>query len=133
MEEVITSRFSEELVNNKKLEFIPMGAEVSVDMKERRVKLPALFALALEIGSKTDVKTLDTLHLASASVASKIYGHKIDYFVTLDEDILKLREQISSLIESRVVSPAGPTLKNQILAFINTCQLRLHHFWIFGP
>jgi predicted nucleic acid-binding protein len=66
--------------------------------------LPALFALALEIGSKTGVKTLDTLHLASAAIASRIYGQKIDYFVTLDEDILKRREAICSLIESRVVS-----------------------------
>ena len=45
MEEVITSRFSEELVNNKKLEFIPMGAEVSVDMKERRVKLSSVICV----------------------------------------------------------------------------------------
>ena len=79
---------------------------MSVDVVDRRVKIPAVFALALEIGAKTGVKTLDTLHLASASVASRIYGQKIDCFVTLDEDILKRREDISGLIESRVVSPA---------------------------
>ena len=76
-------------------------------VNERRVKLPALFALALEIGSKTGLKTLDTLHLASASIASRIYGSKIDYFVTLDEDMLKRHEEISSLIESKVVSPTA--------------------------
>ena len=60
------------------------------------MKLPALFALALEIGSKTGVKTLDTLHLAAASIASRIYGDKVDYFLTLDEDILKKHEQIKA-------------------------------------
>jgi predicted nucleic acid-binding protein len=83
-----------------------MGGEVSVNVTKRQVEIPTLFALALEIGSKTGVKTLDTLHLASASIASKIYGHKIDCFVTLDEDILKCSQEISDLIESKVVSPA---------------------------
>jgi hypothetical protein len=47
-----------------------MGGEASFDVNDRHVKLPTLFALALEIGSKTGLKTLDTLHLASASIAS---------------------------------------------------------------
>jgi predicted nucleic acid-binding protein len=78
--------------------------EVSINADKRHVELPALFALALEIGSKTGVKTLDTLHLASAANAARIYGQKIDYFVTLDDDILKRQETINNLIESRVVS-----------------------------
>ena len=93
-------------IASSKLRFIPTGGEVSVNAAGRRIELPALFALALEIGSKTGVKTLDTLHLASSIIASRIYGQKIDCFVTLDEDILKRREEISSLLESRVVSPA---------------------------
>jgi hypothetical protein len=50
---------------------------------------------------------LDTLHLASASIASRIYGNKVDYFVTLDEDILKRHEEIRNLIDSNVVSPVA--------------------------
>ena len=82
-----------------------MGGEASFNIGDRSVNLPALFALALEIGSNTGLKTLDTLHLASASIVSRIYESKIDYFVTLDEDMLKRREDISSIIGSRVVSP----------------------------
>ena len=104
--EEVAGAFLRRVINIKKLEFIPMGGEASFNINDRRVNLPALFALALEIGSKTGLKTLDTLHLASASIASRIYGSKIDYFVTLDEDMLKQREDISSLIESRVISPA---------------------------
>jgi predicted nucleic acid-binding protein len=102
--EEVAGAFLRRVLKIKSLEFIPMGGEVSVNVEEGHVELPALFALALEIGSKTGVKTLDTLHLASAAIAARIYGQKIDYFVTLDADILKRRDAISSLIESRVVS-----------------------------
>ncbi len=103
-QEEVAGAFLRGILKIKKLGFIPMGGEVSINVEQDHVELPALFALALEIGSKTGVKTLDTLHLASAAIASRIYGQKIDYFVTLDEDILKRREAICSLIESRVVS-----------------------------
>lgn len=103
-QEEVAGAFLRRILKIKKLGFIPMGGEVSVNVEEGQVELPALFVLALEIGSKTGVKTLDTLHLASAAIASRIYGQKIDYFVTLDEDILKRRNAICSLIESRVVS-----------------------------
>jgi len=89
-------------INN--LRFIPIGGDVKVDVDTGRVEIPALFALALEIGSKTGVKTLDTLHLASAAIATRIYNKKIDCFITLDEDILRRREIIDPLIESRVTS-----------------------------
>jgi len=88
------------------MDFIPMGGEVSINVEEQRVKLPALFAVALEIGSKTGVKTLDNIHLASASIAFRIYGRKIEYFITLDEDILKHKEEIQDLIEAKVANPA---------------------------
>jgi predicted nucleic acid-binding protein len=104
--EEVTGAFLRRVVHIRNLGFVPMGGEVLVNVMKRRVKLPALFVMALEMGSKTGVKTLDTLHLASASIASRIYGHKIDCFVTLDEDILKRREDISGLIESRVLTPA---------------------------
>lgn len=102
----VAGAFLRRVINIKNLDFIPMGGEVSINVKERRVKLPALFAISLEIGSKTGVKTLDNLHLAAASIASRIYGRKIDYFITLDEDILKHRENIRELIETRIATPA---------------------------
>jgi predicted nucleic acid-binding protein len=104
--EQVAGAFLKRILNINKLAFIPMGGEVSINITKRQVEIPTLFALALEIGSKTGVKTLDTLHIASASIASKIYGHKIDCFVTLDEDILKRSQEISDLIGSKVVSPA---------------------------
>lgn len=102
--EAIAGAFLKKVLKLNKLRFIPIGGDVTVDADISSVEIPALFALALEIGSKTGVKTLDTLHLASAAIAARIYGEKIDNFVTLDEDILSRRMIIDPLIESRVVS-----------------------------
>ena len=104
--EEIAGAFLRRVINIQNLDFIPMGGEVSINVEEQRVKLPALFAVALEIGSKIGVKTLDNIHLAAASIASRIYGHKIDYFITLDEDILKRDEEIKDLVEVKVATPA---------------------------
>ena len=104
--EKVASAFLRRIINIRNLGFIPVGGEVSISVEEGDVKLPALFAVALEIGSKTGVKTLDNLHLAAASIASRIYGQKIDYFVTLDEDILRHRKEVKDLIETIVVTPA---------------------------
>jgi predicted nucleic acid-binding protein len=102
--EAIAGAFLRRVLKISKLRFIPVGGDVTIDANKGSVEIPALFALALEIGSKTGVKTLDTLHLASAAIAVRIYGEKIGSFITLDEDILKRRETIAQLIESQIVS-----------------------------
>ncbi|MGO8805544.1 MAG: type II toxin-antitoxin system VapC family toxin [Candidatus Bathyarchaeia archaeon] len=103
--EAVAGAFLRRFLKIRKLRFIPIGGEISLkSTDEDRVEIPAIFALALEIGSKTGVKTLDAIHLASAAISGRLYGQKIDCFVTLDEDILKRREAINPLIESRITS-----------------------------
>lgn len=102
----VAGAFLRRVLEMRNLDFIPMGGEVTIKLKGRSVKLPVLFAIGLEIGSKTGVKTLDNLHLAAAYIAPRIYGHKIDYFVTLDGDLLKHRRELKDLMEIEVVTPA---------------------------
>lgn len=104
--EEVAGAFLRRVIYIRNLDFIPTGGEVSINVEEHRVKLPALFAVALEMGSKTEVKTLDNIHLAAASIASRIYGQKIECFITLDEDLLKHREEVKDLIEVKVATPA---------------------------
>lgn len=104
--EEVAGAFLRRAIKIRNLDLIPMGGEVSIDVEEKLVKLPALLAVAIDIGSKTGVKTLDNIHLAASSIASRIYGHKIDYFITLDEDILKHHEEIMNLMGTKVVTPA---------------------------
>jgi len=103
--EEIIGAFLKRLVNTRNLEFIPLGGEVSTSVGEQGVKIPAVYAVALEIASKTALKTLDTLHIASAMIASQLYGQNISLFVTLDEGILKHHKEIMSISEIRVTSP----------------------------
>lgn len=103
--EEVAGAFLRRVLKIRNLDFIPVGGEVSIKVDEQHVKLPVLFAVALDIGSKTGVKTLDNIHLSAAYIASRIYGHKIDHFITLDEDILRHRQEINKLIETKVATP----------------------------
>lgn len=104
--EEIAGAFLRRIMSISNLGFIPFGGEVSINFDRRIIKLPAVLAIAFDIGSKTGVKTLDNIHLAAATIASRIYGHKIDYFITLDEDILKRHEEIGKLTEIKIAAPA---------------------------
>ena len=101
----IAGAFLKRAAELKNLHFIPIGGDVSLNIGEKTLEMPALFAVALEIGSKTDLKTLDNIHISSASVASRIYGQKIGSFVTLDEDILRHRDEIMALTGMMVAAP----------------------------
>ena len=104
-EEIVTA-FIRRVADIQNLTFIPIGGEISIRIAEQHVKLSALLAVALEIAPRTGLKTLDNLHLASAIVASRTYGQKIDYFATLDEEIRKRSEVVRSLINAPVLTPA---------------------------
>ena len=104
--EEIAAAFLLRVASIRNLIFIPTGGEISTKIAEHHVKLPALLAVALEIAPKIGLKTLDNLHLAAAVIASRIYGQKIDYFATLDEEILKHREEVRALIDASVFTPA---------------------------
>jgi len=104
--------FLKRVANLNNLRFIPLGGDISLNIGEGTLELPALFAVALETGSKTGLKTLGNIHIASALIASRIYGQKMDYFVTLDEDIIIHREEILATTGIKVTKPDKVVLEN---------------------
>jgi len=62
-----------------------------------------IYLKALSLASQLRLKTLDTLHLAHASCL-KDEGVQIEYLVTNDVEILAKREQISQILQGRVLS-----------------------------
>lgn len=104
--EEISGAYLKRVVNTRNLSLVPFGGDVTVKIDDRGVKVPALLAVALEVASKTGVKTLDSIHVASVYVASRIYGRRVEYMVTLDEDILKRRKEIESLTGVQVAAPS---------------------------
>jgi len=103
--EDIAVAFLGRVVGLVNLTFVPMGGEINLKIAEQNLKFPAVVAVALEIAPKTGLKTLDNIHLATTIFASRIYGQKIDCFVTIDEEILKRREHVGDCIEARVPTP----------------------------
>ncbi len=101
----VSGIFLKRVTKLKNLNFIPVGGDISLNLGERKLLLPAPFAVALETGSKTGLKTLDNIHIASASIASRIYGQKIDHFVTLDEDILTHGKEIEATTGIKITKP----------------------------
>nr|MDO8135683.1 PIN domain-containing protein [Candidatus Njordarchaeum guaymaensis] len=103
--EDVTSAFLRKVIGLMNLNFIPMGGEIDLKIAEQNLKFPTVLAVALEIAPKTGLKILDNIHLATTIVASRIYGQKKDYFVTIDEEILQRREHVGDCIEARVSTP----------------------------
>jgi predicted nucleic acid-binding protein len=103
--EEISGAYLKRVVNTRNLSLIPFGGDVTLNVDDRGVNVPALLAVALEVASKTGVKTLDNIHVASVYVASRISGHRVDYLVTLDEDMLRRRTEIEGLTGVKVAAP----------------------------
>jgi len=108
--EEISGAYLKRVLNTRNLSFIPFGGDITLNLDDRGVKVPALLAVALEVAAKTGVKTLDCIHVASVSVASRIHGQRIDYLVTLDEDMLKRRTEIEGITGVKVAAPGEVSL-----------------------
>lgn len=104
--EKLVGAYLKKIVNTSNLEFIPQGGDISLSLGEKTLDISATYSLAIEVASVTQLKSLDALHIASALTASRVYGHQIDYFVTLDDGILKQGEALETM-NIRAVSPAN--------------------------
>jgi len=104
--EEISGAILKRVVNTRNLSLVPFGGDITVNIDDMEVKVPALLAVALEAAMKTGVKTLDSIHVASVYTASRIYGRRVEYLVTLDEDILKRRKEIETLTGVKVAAPS---------------------------
>jgi predicted nucleic acid-binding protein len=108
--EDLTGAFLKKIINIPNLDFIPQGGEISLNLGNKKIDLPATYSVALEVASVAQLKSLDALHIASALTATRIYGEKIDYFVTLDEGILNQGPALETM-KIKVISPK--TLYNE--------------------
>jgi len=78
--EAVSGAILKRVVNTRNLSLLPFGGDVSLSIAERGVRVPALLAVALEAASKTGVKALGSIRVASATVASRIYGRRVEIY-----------------------------------------------------
>jgi len=103
--EKLVMAYVEGIAKIPNLQFFMIGKEVGIQFNGVNIKLPLVFAKALEIAPRSGLKSLDNLHLAAANIALKTLGLKIDYLVTQDDEILKRRGEIRRIIEIPIASP----------------------------
>jgi len=103
-DQIIPGSFIRRTLRLKNLEFIGLGSEISLN-QESRVRIPAVYAAALKSVRTLPLRTLDLLHIASAYAAVRLLGKQLDYFTTLDEEILDSRREIKRLLGCSPVTP----------------------------
>ncbi len=96
--------FVRRTLNTKNLEYISLGTEIPLG-QDSQARVPAVYAIALKAVKTLPLRTLDLLHIASAYSAIRLHGKQLDYFTTLDGEILDARREIKTLLGCPTVSP----------------------------
>lgn len=97
------------IVNTILLDWNIICPNLELELRELKLKdysllMPELFIEACEIASSTSLKTLDVLHIAYAKMINEIFGN-LNYFVTIDQNILDSRLKVKKTAKIDVVSP----------------------------
>jgi len=91
-QEMIPGSFVRKTLRLKNLEYVGL-------------RIPAVYAVALKAVRTLPLRTLDLLHVASAYAAVRLLGKQLDYFTTLDEEILDAGREIKTLLGCPSVTP----------------------------
>jgi hypothetical protein len=64
-----------------------------------------VYAIALKAARTLPLRTLDLLHIASAYAAIRLQDKQLDYFTTLDSEILDHRKEIKTFLGCPTATP----------------------------
>ena len=102
----VAGSFVRRALSLRNLEYVPLGAEMSLDGRAGGTKVPLMFSAALKAVKTLPLRTLDLLHIASAYVAMRILRDDLSYFATLDEGILGQGKPIREFLSCPAVRPS---------------------------
>ncbi len=89
----------------RNLGYISLGGEMTLAAGSP-VKVPLLFTAALKAVRSLPMKTLNLLHLASAYMAVRLFGEDLDFFATLDDELLRFRREVKDFLGCSAVTPS---------------------------
>lgn len=97
------------IVNAILLDWNIICPNLRLELRELKLKdydllIPEVFVEACKIASSISLKTLDALHIAYAKIINEIFGD-LNYFVTVDQNILDNRLKIKETAKIDVISP----------------------------
>lgn len=79
---------------------------LNVRISGKPTEILATYWKSLSITTRLGLKTLDTIHLALATIIPKVTGTTMDYFVTGDKEILNKGNEIKKFYDISVVDPS---------------------------
>jgi predicted nucleic acid-binding protein len=85
---------------------VPEISFSKLPISKQVIELDHRFFEAIRVSSKLGLRTLDTLHLAFASTLREV-AIDLDTFMTLDREILSMREDIERELGIHVASPTS--------------------------
>ena len=77
---------------------------LTLNLEHFTLNMSSMFIEAFKLAPKMLLKTLDNLHVASVYSLLK-EGNTINYMVTGDEELLRVRKKITELTNVTVISP----------------------------
>jgi len=101
----VAGAFVRRALSVRNLTYLPMGGDMALGASGFQVRIPLLLSAALKAAKTIPVRTLDLLHLASAFMATRVFGQDLDFFATLDEGILGFRREVKDFIGCPAVTP----------------------------
>lgn len=93
------------ILQTNKLEYYSTESTEIFSVDSDVFTIPSIFRRAWELAGKTELRTLDNLHIAMIYHMVYIERRPLDYFVTCDEGIIKKKRQIYELLNVTTLTP----------------------------
>jgi len=93
------------ILQTNKLEYYSTESTEIFSVDSDILTISSIFRRAWELAGKTELRTLDNLHIAMIYHMVHLEGRPLDYFVTCDEGILKKKSPINDLLNVTTLTP----------------------------
>lgn len=88
-----------------KVQFIHIAGDIPLPLGNAKIEMPSLMSESIFLSFLTTLRTLDLMHIAAAKYAKQIMSNELWAFVTGDEELLAMKDEISKIILMPVLSP----------------------------
>lgn len=87
------------------LELINTAIQSNFLIAGKKTSMSEIYWKSIDIAVNTQLKVLDTIHIAIVALMPSLQGKKMNYFITADQEILKKGKKIKQEYDFAVLSP----------------------------
>ena len=93
------------VILTQNLEIIDTSQQANILIAGKRTNMSAIYWKSIDIAVKTQLKTLDNIHIAIAVFILSILGKRAEYFITADQEIISKEKEIKENFGLSILSP----------------------------